>query len=62
MPIASSGRWTALTVERLKLDQKHGAGDDWPHFFTPLQAAPKWEAILNEFDHAARSDDAGGLR
>ena len=40
MPIASSGRWTALTVERLKLGQKHGAGDDWPHFFTPLQAAP----------------------
>ena len=41
MPIASSGRWTALTVERLKLDQKHGAGDDWPHFFASLRAAPK---------------------
>ena len=62
MPIASSGRWTALTVERSKLDQKHGAGDNRPHFFTPLQAAPKWEAILNESDHAARSNDAGGLR
>ena len=62
MPIASSGRWTALTVERPKLNQKHGVGDNRPHFFTPLQAAPKWEAILNESDHAARSDDAGGLR
>ena len=62
MPIASSGRWTALTLERLKLDQKHGAGDDWPHFPPLLQAAPKWEAILNESDRAARSDDAGGLR
>ena len=62
MPIASSGRWTALTVERLKLGQKHGAGDDRPHFFTPLQAVPKWEAMLNEPDHASRSDDFGGLR
>ena len=62
MPIASSGRWTALTVERLNLDQKNGAGDDWPHFFTPLQATPKWESIPNESNHAARSDDAGGLR
>jgi hypothetical protein len=32
MPIASSVRWTALTVEQLKLNQKPGAGDDWPHF------------------------------
>ena len=62
MPIASSGRWTALTVERLKLDQKYGAGDDWPLFLPSLQAARKWEAILNESDHVARSDDAGGLR
>ena len=62
MPIASSGRWTALTVERPKLDKKNGAGDNRPHFFTPLQAAPNLEAILNESDHAARSDDAGGLR
>ena len=62
MLIAFSEHWTALTVERLKLDQKHGAGDDWPHFFTHLQSAPNWEAMLNESDHAARSDDAGGLR
>jgi hypothetical protein len=62
MPIASSGRWTTLTVEWLKLDRKHGAGDGWPRLFTPLQATPKWGAILNESNRAARSDDAGGLR
>ena len=39
MPIASSGRWTALTAERLNLDQKHGAGDDRPHFIHPLTSS-----------------------
>ena len=53
MPIASSGRWTALTVERLDLDQTNGAGDDRPHFFIPLQAVPKLESIPNESNHAA---------
>jgi hypothetical protein len=62
MPIASSGRWTASTVERLKLHQKQGAGDNWPHFFIRLQVVPRWEVILNESDHTARSNDAGGLR
>ena len=33
-----------------------------PIFSPPLQAVPKWEAILNEPDYAARSDDSGGLR
>ena len=62
MPIASNGRWTALTAERLNLDQKHGAGDDGPHVFTPLKAVPKWDPIPNESNHATRSDDTGGLR
>lgn len=62
MPIASSGRWIALTAERLNLDQKNGAGHHRPHVFIPLQAVLKWESIPNESNHAARFDDAGGLR
>ena len=53
MPIASSGRWTALTAERLNLDQTNGAGDDRSHFLIPLQAAPKLESVPNESNHAA---------
>jgi hypothetical protein len=62
MPIASSGRWTASTVERLKLDQSMGPVMTGPIFLSVYKQRLNGGAILNESDHAARSDDAGGLR
>ena len=62
MLIASSERWTVLMDERLELDQEHRAGNHRPYVFILLQVVSKWELVLNESNHAARSDDVGGLR